>query len=220
MRSFVLRGGRLTEGQKRALTELWPRFGIAESTGMLDFRQLFGNTGTVVLDIGFGNGESTWQMAHDRPDENYLGVEVHRPGIGHLLLKIEQHKLENIRVACEDAVEFVRLRISDGSLGVVRLYFPDPWPKKRHHKRRIVQPGFVNLLAHKLAYDGVFHVATDWTDYAEHVLTVMASCSQFENVSEMGDYSPRPASRVVTRYENRGRKLGHQVYDLIFRKRG
>jgi len=220
MRSFVLRGGRLTEGQKRALDQLWPRFGITEGGGTLDFDQLFGNTGTVVLDIGFGNGESTWRMALDRPDQNYLGVEVHRPGVGHLLLKIEQHQLENVRIACEDAVEFLRQRVADGSLGGVRLYFPDPWPKKRHHKRRIVQPGFVRLLADKLALDGVFHVATDWTEYAEHVLTVMASDGTFENVSASGGYCPRPAWRTVTRYEERGKKLGLPVYDLIFRKRG
>ena len=220
MRSFVLRGGRLTAGQKRALTELWPRFGIEEVGGVLDFRQLFGNCGAVILDIGFGNGESTWQMARDQPDENYLGIEVHRPGVGHLLLKIEEHGLGNIRMACADAVEFLRLRIADGSLGGARLYFPDPWPKKRHHKRRIVQPGFVSLLGDKLAPGGVFHMATDWSPYAEHMLAVMASCNRFENLSVSGDFCPRPAWRTVTRYESRGRKLGHEVYDLIFRKRG
>jgi tRNA (guanine-N7-)-methyltransferase len=219
-RSFVLRGGRLTEGQKRALSELWPRFGIEDSNEMLDFRALFGNPGPVVLDIGFGNGESTWHMARDRPDENYLGVEVHRPGVGHLLLKIEEHGLGNIRIACADVVEFLRLRVADGSLAGARLYFPDPWPKKRHHKRRLVQPGFVTLLADKLAPGGVWHVATDWSPYAEHILEVMASCSRFENLSVSGDSCPRPPWRVVTRYENRGIKLGHPVHDLIFRKRG
>jgi len=218
MRSFVLRGGRLTEGQKRALAELWPRFGIEGGGEVLDFRQLFGNPGPVILDIGFGNGESTWQMARDRPDENYLGVEVHRPGVGHLLLKIEEHQLENIRIACADAVEFLLLRVADDSLGGASLYFPDPWPKKRHHKRRIVQPGFVSLLADKLAPGGVWHMATDWNPYAEHMLTVMASCSRFENLSDSGDYCPRPPWRAVTRYEHRGRKLGHPVHDLIFRK--
>jgi tRNA (guanine-N7-)-methyltransferase len=218
MRSFVLRGGRLTAGQKRALAQLWPRFGIEDGSGLLDFQLLFGNPGAVILDIGFGNGESTWQMARDRADENYLGVEVHRPGVGHLLLKIEEHKLQNVRIACADAVEFLRLRIADGSLGGARLYFPDPWPKKRHHKRRIVQPEFVTLLADKLIPGGIFHLATDWSAYAEHMLSVLASCSAFENLSASADYCPRPAWRPVTRYENRGRELGHKVYDLIFRK--
>jgi tRNA (guanine-N7-)-methyltransferase len=219
VRSFVLRGGRLTEGQKRALADLWPRFGIEEGGGMLDLPRLFGNSGAVILDIGFGNGESTWQMARDRPDANYLGVEVHRPGVGHLLLKIEEQKLENIRIACADGVEFLRVRIPDHSLGEARLFFPDPWPKKRHHKRRIVQPGFVSLLGKKLAPGGVLHMATDWTPYAEHMLSVLASSNEFENLSASGDYCPRPAWRAGTRYESRGRKLGHQVHDLIFRRR-
>jgi tRNA (guanine-N7-)-methyltransferase len=219
VRSFVLRGGRLTEGQKRALADLWPRFGIEEGGGMLDLPRLFGNPGAVILDIGFGNGESTWQMARGRPDENYLGVEVHRPGVGHLLLKIEEHKLENIRIACADAVEFLRLRIPDHALAEARLYFPDPWPKQRHHKRRIVQPGFVSLLAKKLAPGSVLHMATDWAPYAEHMLSVLASSDEFENLSTSGEYCPRPNWRAGTRYESRGRKLGHQVHDLIFRRR-
>jgi tRNA (guanine-N7-)-methyltransferase len=218
VRSFVLRGGRLTEGQKRALDELWPVFGVEDDSGELDFTRLFGNSRPVIADIGFGNGESTWQMAANQAGENYLGLEVHRPGVGHLLLKLEEHGLENVRIACADAVEFLRCRAPDASLAGARLYFPDPWPKKRHLKRRMVQPGFVSLLAKKLEPDGVLHMATDWTPYAEHMLEVMQANADFENLSTSGDYCPRPPWRAITKYETRGRTLGHTVHDLIFRR--
>jgi tRNA (guanine-N7-)-methyltransferase len=218
VRSFVLRGGRLTEGQKRALDELWPVFGVENSAGMLDFNELFNNQHPVVLDVGFGNGESTWTMARAMPEENFLGVEVHRPGIGHLLLKLEQHELKNVRIACEDAVVFVADRVPGESLAGVRIYFPDPWPKKRHHKRRIVQTGFVGLLLKKLRPGGVLHLATDWAPYAEHMLEVLTACGEFANNSQDGDYCPRPSWRPETKYELRGKRLGHRVYDLVFTK--
>ena len=220
VRSFVLRGGRLTEGQKRALEKLWPRYGIEEGDALLDFSAVFGNSNPVVLDIGFGDGESTWQMARDRPAENYLGVEVHRPGIGHLLIRLKEHRLENVRIACADAVEFVGKRIAPRSLAGVRLYFPDPWPKKRHHKRRIVQSGFVEVLADKLLTGGTLHMVTDWRPYAEFMLDVMAGSSRFENASGEGSYSPRPDWRPLTKFEKRGQKLGHEVLDLVFRRVG
>lgn len=220
VRSFVLRGGRLTEGQKRALDELWPRYGIDPAPPVLDFSTLFGNPHPVILDIGFGNGESTWQMARDKPDENYLGVEVHLPGVGHLLLRLAEHQLENVRIACADAVEFLQTRVADGSLAGIRLYFPDPWPKKRHYKRRIVQAGFIELMAAKLIPGGILHLATDWSPYAEWMLEVMASCNALENLAVEGDYCPRPAWRHLTKYEARGQKLGHSVHDLIYRRRG
>lgn len=219
VRSFVLRGGRLTEGQKRALDELWPRYGIDPAAPLLDFTTLFGNPNPVILDIGFGNGESTWQMARDRLDENYLGVEVHRPGVGHLLLRLAENRLENVRIACADAVEFLHTRVAEGSLAGIRLYFPDPWPKKRHYKRRIVQAGFIELLAAKLKPGGILHMATDWSPYAEWMLEVVASCNAFENLSVEGDYCPRPAWRHLTKYETRGQKLGHSVHDLIYLRR-
>ena len=145
MRSYVLRGGRLTDGQKRALDTYWPQFGIEEQGVPLDLAELYGNSAPVILEIGFGNGEATWQMARAQPGENYLGVEVHLPGVGRLLLKMEEHGLSNIRIACADAVEFLRARVPESSLAGVRIYFPDPWPKKRHHKRRMIQTEFVRL---------------------------------------------------------------------------
>ena len=150
VRSFVLRGGRLTEGQKRALDEFWPRFGIEKGESLLDFKSLFGSDAPVIMEIGFGNGDATWQMAQAHPEENYLGVEVHPPGVGHLLLKMEQHGITNIRIANDDAVEFLRQRVPEESLEGVMIYFPDPWPKKRHHKRRLIQPSLIELLASRM----------------------------------------------------------------------
>jgi tRNA (guanine-N7-)-methyltransferase len=220
VRSFVLRGGRLTEGQKRALDELWPRYGVGESAGVLDFADLFGNRAPVIAEIGFGNGESTWRMAASNPDQNFLGIEVHRPGVGHLLMKVREHRLENVRVACADAVAFLHDCVGDCSLAGVRLYFPDPWPKKRHYKRRIVQPDFVTLLARKMRPGGVLHMASDWVPYAEYMLQVMNECAAFENCAPEGGYSARPGWRPQTKYEARGQRLGHRVHDLIFRRKG
>ncbi len=219
VRSFVLRGGRLTEGQRRALDELWPRYGIESATGVLDFPGLFGNRNPVILDIGFGNGESTWQMARVNPDENFLGVEVHRPGVGHLLLNLAAYHLGNVRIACTDAVEFLQAQVPDDSLAGVSLYFPDPWPKKRHHKRRIVQRDFVTLLGRRIRPGGILHMASDWAPYAEHMLRVMDACAVFENCAPSGGFYPRPVWRALTKYETRGQRLGHRVHDLIFRKK-
>jgi tRNA (guanine-N7-)-methyltransferase len=209
----------VTEGQKRALQELWPRYGVERGTGPLDFARLFGNERPVVLEIGFGNGEATWRMAEASPEENFLGIEVHRPGVGRLLLKIEEHGLSNLRIACEDAVELLRNRVPDGSLAGVRIYFPDPWPKKRHHKRRIVQPAFVELLGRKLAPGGILHLATDWAPYAEHMLEVMQAAKGFDNLASNGGYCAKPDWRPPTKYERRGERLGHAVADLVFRRR-
>jgi len=218
VRSFVLRAGRLTEGQKRALDDLWPVYGISEGAAVLDFEALFSNDHPVIMEIGFGNGDATWQMAAAHPDENYLGVEVHKPGVGHLLLKIEEHGLNNIRIACEDAVELLSLRIPDRSLSGVRIYFPDPWPKKRHHKRRIIQPRFMDLLARKMRSGAMLHLATDWEPYAEHMLEVMHNSNNFENLSPDGGALPKPEWRPATKYEKRGERLGHGVFDLVFRR--
>lgn len=218
MRSFVLRGGRLTAGQKRALDELWPRFGIEKDESLLDFKRLFGNDAPVIMEIGFGNGDATWRMARANPAENYLGVEVHQPGVGHLLLKIQQHEIANIRIAHDDAVDFIRQRIPTGSLDGVRIYFPDPWPKKRHHKRRLIQSAFIALLASSLRPGALLHVATDWEPYAEHMLEVMRSSAGFVNLSLAGDFCDQPAWRPQTKYESRGERLGHQVRDLLFQR--
>jgi len=218
VRSYVLRAGRLTEGQRRALDELWPLFGIEADAAPIDFSNLFGNDRPVIMEIGFGNGEATWRMAREHPEENYLGVEVHRPGVGRLLLNIEAHELENIRIACEDAVGLLRERVAERSLAGVRIYFPDPWPKKRHHKRRIVQPEFISLVASRMKAGGILHLATDWHPYAEHMLEVMKLSSEFENLSVSGGYCPKPDWRPATKYEQRGRRLGHEVFDLVFRR--
>jgi len=219
-RSFVLRGGRLTAAQQRALTGLWPKYGVDSGHRLLDLPALFGNRNPVILEIGFGNGESTWQMAQASPSENFIGVEVHRPGVGHLLLKLEQEGLENVRVACADAVVFVRECLADGALHGVRLYFPDPWPKARHLKRRIIQQGFIELLAQKIAPGGLLHMATDWQSYAEHMLAVMNNSADFVNTAGPAGYSHRPSSRPLTKYEARGQRLGHRVFDLLFARAG
>jgi len=218
VRSYVLRGGRLTEGQKRALTEIWPHFGIEDGDDVLDLGELFGNGAPVIMEIGFGNGETTWQMARAHPGENYLGVEVHQPGVGHLLLAIEKHGITNIRIACADATEFLRKRIPEESLAGVRIYFPDPWPKKRHHKRRIIQPSFVRLLASRMRSGAILHLATDWEPYAEHMLEVLDSVDGFEILPTNGDCHDKPDWRPETKYEKRGERLGHKVKDLLFRR--
>jgi tRNA (guanine-N7-)-methyltransferase len=219
VRSFVLRGGRLTDGQRRALETLWPRWGIDAGEGVLDFEGIFGNDRPVVMEIGFGNGGATVAMAEAERQHNFIGVEVHRPGIGRLLLRLEERGIGNVRVACADAVEFLRERVPPHALGGVRIYFPDPWPKKRHHKRRIVQAPFVELLAARIAPGGILHLATDWMPYAEHMLEVMAASAAFENLSPDAGYSARPDWRPRTKYERRGERLGHEVADLVYRRR-
>lgn len=219
VRSFVLRGGRLTDGQRRALEELWPRWGVEPGSGPLDFGRLFGNDHPVILEIGFGNGAAMLAMAEAEPQCNFLGVEVHRPGVGRLLLGLEERGIENVRVACADAVELLRDHLPPASLAGVRIYFPDPWPKKRHHKRRIVQPPFVDLLAGRMRPGGILHLATDWAPYAEHMLEVLQGRPDFENLSPEGRYCERPEWRPRTKYERRGERLGHAVADLVFRRR-
>ena len=220
VRSYVLRAGRVTEGQQRALDELWPVFGVEEGEYPLDFRGLFGNANPVIMEIGFGNGEATWRMAKAHPEENYLGVEVHRPGVGRLLLNVEEQGIDNVRIACTDAVELLRHRVPDASLEGIRIYFPDPWPKKRHHKRRIVQPAFITLAARKMRAGGILHLATDWEPYAEFMLEVMQGSAEFENLSPSGGYCAKPEWRPPTKYEQRGERLGHRVSDLVYRRTG
>lgn len=207
----------MTVAQERAWRELWPRYGIDDGDGGLDFAALFGRTAPVTLEIGFGNGESLVSLAAEHPGEDFVGIEVHRPGVGHLLLRAGALGLSNLRVACRDAVEVLERRIADASLDTVLLYFPDPWPKKRHHKRRIVQPAFVDLVARKLRPGGRFRLATDWQHYAEQMLAVAGGCALLAN--EFDGYCPRPDSRPLTRFESRGQRLGHEVWDLCFRKR-
>lgn len=216
IRSFVVRAGRMTAAQERAWRELWPLWGIDRSDAPIDLTAAFGRAAPVTLEIGFGNGESLIAVANAHPERNLLGIEVHPPGVGHLLLCCESSRASNVRVVCQDAVEVLQRRIPDASLDEVLLYFPDPWPKKRHHKRRIVQPPFVELVARKLRPGGVFRMATDWQPYAEHMLATASACTQFHNESQDGGYVARPSSRPVTRFERRGERLGHGVWDLAF----
>ncbi len=218
IRSFVLRGGRLTVAQQHALDELWPHFGIEQRESVLDPEDYFDRPADTIVEIGFGNGESTWRMAQQEPDKNFIGIEVHEPGVGHLLMALDANGVENVRIACEDAVTFLQHRIAAGSLAGIRIYFPDPWPKKRHHKRRIIQPGFVMLLARNLGKGGILHLATDWQPYADHMLEVLQACPDFVNLSPAGDYCERPEWRPYTKYEQRGERLGHQVRDLLYQK--
>jgi len=217
IRSFVRREGRLTPGQQKALRTLWPDYGLAVE-GEIKPAQLFGRSAPVTLEIGFGNGASLAEMAANEPDSDFIGIEVHRPGVGRLLRKLQTCGLGNVRVFCHDAVEVMERNIPDASLHRALLFFPDPWPKKKHHKRRIVQPAFVALVARKLKTGGHFHMATDWQPYAEHMLTVMATSQDFINCSVNGRYSDRPEYRPVTKFEKRGQRLGHAVWDLMFRR--
>ncbi|HET9694980.1 MAG TPA: tRNA (guanosine(46)-N7)-methyltransferase TrmB [Steroidobacteraceae bacterium] len=219
MRSFVVRAGRMTNAQERAWRELWPAWGIEPGDAPLDTAAMFGRSAPVTLEIGFGNGESLIALAASHPERDYLGLEVHPPGVGHLLLCCESAQVTNVRVLCQDAVEVLQRRLQDASLDEVLLYFPDPWPKKRHHKRRIVQPEFVELVARRLRPGGVFRMATDWQAYAEHMLATASACAALRNESSTGDYVARPASRPVTRFERRGQRLGHGVWDFAFRKK-
>ena len=218
VRSFVLRGGRLTDAQQRAMDTLYPRYGVEPVDTVIDPAALFGRTAPLVADIGFGNGEATWRMARDEPDKNFLGIEVHPPGVGHLLLKLDELGIDNVRVARADAVELLTHRLPDASLAEVRLYFPDPWPKKRHHKRRIVQPDFLQLVARRLQPGGLLHMATDWQPYADWMLEMCQAEPLFRNTSATGSWVPQPAWRPTTKYERRGERLGHEVRDLLFER--
>lgn len=220
IRSFVRRQGRLTEGQSRALQEHWNEYGLAleEGHNPINIEAVFGRNAPTILEIGFGNGDSLLAMAEKAPEKNFIGIEVHRPGVGAIINNAQRAGIKNIRVYCEDAVEVLNRAIPDQSLVGVQLFFPDPWHKKRHHKRRIVQPGFVKLIADKLVAGGYFHMATDWENYAEHMMAVMSANHSFINKAGENAYSPRPDYRPETKFERRGIKLGHGVWDLIFIK--
>jgi tRNA (guanine-N7-)-methyltransferase len=219
IRSFVLREGRMTEGQRQALDRLWPRFGVEFSGSPLDLPALFGNDRPVYLEIGFGNGDALARRAAQYPEFNHLGIEVHRPGVGHLLQLLEQEDLDNVRVLRQDAAEILRDGLAPGSLQGLYLFFPDPWPKKKHHKRRIVQPPFVTRMAQLIRPGGTVHMATDWQDYAEQMLACLKADDAFQNAAPDGGYLPRPDDRPETRFERRGQRLGHGTWDLLFRRR-
>ena len=218
IRSFVLRQGRMTKGQESAFEQHWPTLGIEFTGEALDMQQLFGNTNPVFLEIGFGNGESLAEMARRNPERNYIGIEVHGPGVGHLLMKLEEYGCSNVRVCRHDAIEVLQQMIPDGALSGVYLFFPDPWHKKRHHKRRIVQQSFLELLHRKLGPGGFLHAATDWENYAEHMLETLQSVPQWFANTAPQDFVPRPDERPLTKFEQRGLRLGHGVWDLIFER--
>lgn len=217
IRSFVLRQGRMSGAQQRYLDEMLPRIGLPYRLAPMDLDAVFGRSGPKIFEIGFGMGETTAKIAASRPDHDFLGIEVHGPGVGALCKLVAENALSNIRIMQHDAVEVLRDMIPDGALAGVHVFFPDPWRKARHHKRRIIQPDFVALVASKLAPGGYLHCATDWEDYAHWMLEVLAAEPGLENTAD--GFAPRPDYRPLTKFENRGLKLGHGVWDLIFRRR-
>ena len=218
IRSYVLRQGRFSPGQQRAFEDLMPRFGIPYEPRPLDLEAAFGRVAPTVAEIGFGMGETTARIAAEHPETNYLCMEVHAPGVGSLLKQVEAHALTNVRIVRHDAVEVLRDMVPGGSLAGIHVFFPDPWPKKRHHKRRLVQPPFAQLAASRLAPGGYIHVATDWEEYAEHVLAVLSATPGIANRAD--GFAPRPSSRPETKFERRGLRLGHGVRDIVFERKG
>lgn len=216
IRSFVHRRGHITQGQKDALERLMGQWSIPYEKRSLNVESAFGRTGPLILEIGFGMGETTEKIAQARPEDLFLGVEVFNAGVGSLLNRIDQSGLSNVRIIQHDAVEVLRDMIAPGSLSGVHIYFPDPWPKKRHHKRRLIQPAFVSLLASRLAPGAYLHLATDWEHYAQQMLEVLRGEPTLNNTAE--GFAPRPDYRPQTKFETRGLKLGHGVWDLIFKK--
>jgi tRNA (guanine-N7-)-methyltransferase len=219
IRSYVLRQGRLTQGQQRAFEELWPQYGLTLDQHPLRFASIFGREAPLTLEIGFGNGEALAQIAEHHPDEDFLGVEVHTPGVGHLMLRLAQQECVNVRILRTDAMELLRHHLPQACLHRVQLFFPDPWHKRRHHKRRMVQQPFADLIHRALKPGGVIHMATDWEDYARQMMALFSQHSGFRNQAGKGHFSPRPQTRPMTKFEQRGQRLGHGVWDLLFERK-
>lgn len=218
IKSFVKRSGRMTELQRQAYQSNWQRYGLERGTAYIDFEQIFSNQQPVILEIGFGMGKSLAEMVRKNPDKNYIGIEVHRPGVGKLLALVAEQGSDNIRIYEDDAVEVLKSSIHDQSLSGVQVYFPDPWHKKRHNKRRLIQTDFVDLLVEKIKSGGVIHLATDWEPYAEQMLKVLSANPAIRNQIVEDVYAPRPEWRPETKFEQRGARLGHGVWDLLFEK--
>lgn len=216
IRSFVRRAGRLTPSQQRALDELWPEFGVEFDTEPLDFDRLFGRAVPVVLEIGFGNGETLVQQAVENPHKDYLGIEVHDPGVGHCLIAARDAGVRNLKMIVHDAIQVLEQQIPTASLARINLYFPDPWPKKRHHKRRIVQPPFLYVCADRLELNGSLHIATDWANYAEHIDEVFGQSDQFICTDRHEHAGEKPLDRPMTKFERRGLAKGHRIWDWRF----
>lgn len=220
IKSYVLREGRLTTGQERAIKELWPVWGVEYQEALINPAVLFNrDNAPLTVEIGFGMGKSLVEMAGNAPERNFIGIEVHTPGIGACLADIRDHEITNLRIVHHDAVEVFNNMIPDGSVDTLQLYFPDPWHKARHHKRRIVKQEFLDMVIPKLKQGGVIHMATDWENYAEQMLEVLSGDARLENMSADGTYVPRPDFRPITKFELRGQRLGHGVWDLMFRKK-
>ncbi len=218
IRSFVRRAGRMTESQRKALEELWPEFGLVYADEPLDIDGLFGRDAQHTLEIGFGNGDTLVQQASEHPDTDFIGIEVHEPGIGHCLIAARHAGVENLRLIAHDAIEVLQHQIAAGSLDRINLYFPDPWPKKRHHKRRIVQPAFLEMCADRLKPSGALHIATDWANYAEHIDAELAASPRFL-VSERREHDgDQPLDRPRTKFEQRGLRKGHRIWDWRFER--
>ena len=217
IQSFVKRSGRLSKAQSTGLNELWGDYGVNINEKILNFDELFLNKNDITLEVGFGNGDSLLEMAIQQPDQNFLGIEVYEAGVGRLINEASKNNLSNLKIIKEDAVEILTNNISDNSLSCFQLFFPDPWHKKKHHKRRIVQTSFLDLLSKKLKNNGIAHIATDWENYAEHIMDTLESHPHFKNCAGDHIYSERPKHRPLTKFENRGQKLGHGVWDIIFK---
>lgn len=218
IRSFVRRAGRMTPSQQKALDELWPCYGLDFKPRLFEFNKVFSRDAPVTLEIGFGNGETLVQQAGENPDNDFLGVEVHEPGIGHCLLAARDAGINNLKLIAHDAIEVLETAVPAAALRRINLYFPDPWPKKRHHKRRIVQLPFLNLCATRLEAGGALHVATDWANYAQHIDAVLEECDRFSCTERRDHSGERPLDRPMTKFERRGLKKGHQIRDWRFEK--
>jgi len=217
IKSFIKRVGRMTSGQRVALDTLWEQYCL-DPEKSYDFTAVFGNDAPTILEIGFGNGESLAKTALANPDQNYIGIEVHKPGVGSLLLQLDRDNITNVRVFYHDAIEILENCVAEQSLAAVHLFFPDPWHKRKHHKRRIVRDSFMQLLAVKIKSGGYFHTATDWEHYAKHMLKILVVAENFTNQNTEHAYCPRPEYRPLTKFEQRGLRLGHGVWDLIFQR--
>lgn len=216
IRSFVIRAGRITVGQKNAFEHWWPHYGLSLSKGSLAIDAAFGRQASVVLEIGFGMGDSLLAMARQEPEKNFIGIEVHPPGVGRVINAAGKEQINNLRVYMADAMDVLEDCIADNSIDRLQVYFPDPWHKKKHNKRRMIQAQFIQKLRLKLKTGGVLHLATDWENYAEQMLEVMTAAPGFKNLNAAGGYSERPDYRPITKFEKRGERLGHGVWDLLF----
>lgn len=213
IRSFVHRQKKLSRRQQLAFSTVSDQHPLSTP---IDFKRLFKREAYTIVEIGFGMGDSLLQQAHQHPENNYLGIEVHRPGIALLLTQIEKYKLNNINVIYADATEILAHAFPKQSVDLVQIFFPDPWPKTRHHKRRLIQTTFIDLLHEKLKLNGRLHLATDWEDYAQHMLKIMENTPKWKNTAEKNQFTPRPSTRPITKFEKRGQKLGHTIWDLVF----